>query len=130
MTNEEKILALLKKQSEMLEKHDTMLEKHGEILEKHGEMLEKHGKMLEKHSEMLEKLDRRMDSLDERQTKTEIILENTIVPRLDALAEGQKALMEALAPKSRVEALEEEVDLLKTVIRSLSRDVAELKKAQ
>ena len=37
----------------------------------------------------------------------EIILENTIVPRLDALAEGQKALMETLAPKSRVEALEE-----------------------
>ena len=68
--------------------------------------------------------------LDERQTKPEIILENTIVPRLDALAEGQKALMETLAPKSRVEALEEEVDLLKTVIRSLSRDVAELKKAQ
>ena len=83
----------------------------------------------EKHGEMLEKLDRRMGSLNERQTKTEIILENTIVPRLDALAEGQKALMETLAPKSRVEALEEEVDLLKTVIRSLSRDVAELKKA-
>ena len=34
------------------------------------------------------------------------------------------------APKSRVDQLEEEVDLLKTVIRSLSRDVAELKKAQ
>ena len=85
--------------------------------------------LLEKHGEMLEKLDRRMGSLNERQTKTEIILENTIVPRLDALAEGQKALMETLAPKSRVEALEEEVDLLRAVIRSLSRDVAELKKA-
>ena len=33
-------------------------------------------------------------------------------------------------PKSRVEQLEEEVEFLKTVIRSLSRDVAELKKAQ
>lgn len=86
------------------------------LLEKHSEMLEKHGKLLER--------------LDERQTKTEITLENVIVPRLDALAEGQKALMEALAPKSRVEALEEEVDLLKTVVRSLSRDMAELKKAQ
>ena len=38
--------------------------------------------------------------------------------------------METFAPKSRVEALEEEVSMLKSVIRILSNDVAELKKAQ
>lgn len=79
---------------------------------------------------MLEKLDHRMDNLDAHQAKTEITLENVILPRLDALAEGQKALMETLAPKSRVEALEEEADMLKSVIRILSKDVADLKKAQ
>lgn len=123
MTNEEKILSLLEKLDNRVDQLDARQARTETLLEKHSEMLEKHG-------EMLDRLDRRMDQLDERQTKTEIILENTIVPRLDALAEGQKALMEALAPKSRVEALEEEVDLLKTVVRSLSRDMAELKKAQ
>ena len=116
MTNEEKILSLLEKLDNRVAQIDARQARTETLLEKHGEMLDR--------------LDRRMDQLDERQTKTEITLENTIVPRLDALAEGQKALMEALAPKSRVEALEEEVDLLKTVVRSLSRDMAELKKAQ
>ena len=123
MTNEEKILSLLEKLDNRVDQLDARQARTETLLEKHSEMLEKHG-------EMLDRLDRRMDQLDERQTKTEIILENTLVPRLDALAEGQKALMEALAPKSRVEALEEEVDLLKTVVRSLSRDMAELKIAQ
>ena len=123
MTNEEKILSLLAKLDNRVDQLDARQARTETLLEKHSEMLEKHG-------EMLDRLDRRMDQLDERQTKTEITLENVIVPRLDALAEGQKALMEALAPKSRVEALEEEVDLLKTVVRSLSRDMAELKKAQ
>ena len=123
MTNEEKILSLLEKLDNRMDQLDARQARTETLLEKHSEMLEKHG-------EMLDRLDRRMDQLDERQTKTEITLENVIVPRLDALAEGQKSLMEALAPKSRVEALEEEVDLLTTVVRSLSRDMAELKKAQ
>lgn len=62
--------------------------------------------------------------------KINLTLENEVVPQLRALAEGQKTILETMTPKSRVEQLEEEVDFLKTVIRSLSRDVAELKKAQ
>ena len=62
--------------------------------------------------------------------KINLTLENEVVPHLRALAEGQKTILESVAPKSRVDQLAEEVDLLKTVIRSLSRDVAELKKAQ
>lgn len=63
-------------------------------------------------------------------TEIKLDIENRIDPRLQALAEGQKTILESVAPKSRVDQLAEEVDLLKTVIRSLSRDVAELKKAQ
>ena len=109
MNNEEKILSLL-------EKMDTRQTQSDQIL----------AQLTSDMSDMKE----RMDKLDARQAKTEITLENVIVPRLDALAEGQKALMETLAPKSRVEALEEEVGMLKSVIRILSNDVAELKKAQ
>ena len=45
------------------------------------------------------------------------VVEADILPKFDLLADGQKTLLEALAPKSRVEALEEEVDLLKAVVR-------------
>ena len=35
-----------------------------------------------------------------------------------------------MAPKSRVEELEDEVSFMKQVIKAMSRDIAELKKAQ
>lgn len=63
-------------------------------------------------------------------TEIKLDIENRIDPQLQAFAEGQKTILETVTPKSRVEQLQEEVDFLKTVIRSLSRDVAELKKAQ
>ena len=63
-------------------------------------------------------------------TEIKLDIQNRIDPQLQALAEGQKTILETVTPKSRVEQLQEEVDFLKTVIRSLSRDVAELKKAQ
>lgn len=56
-------------------------------------------------------------------------MENRIDPQLQALAEGQKTILETLSPKSRVEALEEEVDFMKRVMNSLAREVDELKKA-
>lgn len=36
-----------------------------------------------------------------------VIVESEITPKLNLLAEGQQTLLETLAPKSRVEALEE-----------------------
>ena len=41
-----------------------------------------------------------------------------------------QTLLETLAPKSRVEELEEEVDFLKSIIKLHSEQIAELKKAQ
>lgn len=57
------------------------------------------------------------------------VVEADILPKFNLLADGQKTLLEALAPKSRVEALEEEVDFLKAVVRSMSREIEELKQA-
>ena len=56
-------------------------------------------------------------------------VENRVDPQLQALAEGQKTILETLAPKNRVEALEEEVDFMKHVMNSLAREVDDLKKA-
>ena len=50
--------------------------------------------------------------------------------KLDLLIEGQQALLDTLAPKSRVEELEEEVSFLKSIVRLHSQRLAELEKAQ
>ena len=56
--------------------------------------------------------------------------EAAIIPKFDLLADGQKTLLETMAPKSRVEALEDEVAFLKQMLRTLASEVNELKKAQ
>ena len=62
--------------------------------------------------------------------KLAISQENIVEPQLRALAEGQQVLLQKLAPRDRVEQLEDEISVLKSAIRALSQDVAELKKAQ
>lgn len=62
--------------------------------------------------------------------KVAVTQEAVVLPQLKLLAEGHQNLLDTLVPKPRVEALEEEVDTLKTVVRLLTHDVAELKKAQ
>ena len=144
MNNEEKIIALLEKQGELLAKHDVMLEhinetlerhdamferindtldKHTAILEQHSQILAEHSKTLASHSEMLENLTTRV-------TKIELTQENIIIPHIQALAEGQETLRQTLCPRDRAERLEADVDLLKSAVRGLFRDVQELKKAQ
>lgn len=68
--------------------------------------------------------------LKESAAATKVLLESSINPKLNLLAEGQQALLETLAPKSRVEELEEEVSFLKSIIKLHSEQIAELKKAQ
>ena len=53
-----------------------------------------------------------------------------ILPRFDKLADGHKLLLETLAPKSRVEELEEEIAFLKPLVMSMLTDIDKLKKAQ
>jgi len=79
--------------------------------------------ILEQHSKMLEQM-------NDRLLKEEVTQENVLIPQLQALAEGQANLLATLAPKNRVEALEDEMAFMKSVIKALSQEVAELKKAQ
>ena len=68
--------------------------------------------------------------LQETAAATRVLIESSIMPKFNLLAEGQQTLLETLAPKSRVEALETEVDFLKSIIKLHSEQIAELKKAQ
>ena len=137
MNNEEKIIALLEKQGELLAKHDVMLERINETLTAQGALLAKHDVMLERinetlaeHSEMLAEHSEMLENLTTRVTKIELTQENIIIPHIQALAEGQETLCQTLCPRDRAERLEVDVDLLKSAVRGLFRDVQELKKAQ
>lgn len=109
MNNEEKIL-------EMLAALTETVNRQGELLAKQGEQL----------AEL--KVD--VGELREIAVRIAITQENIILPRLDTLADGHKHLLDTLASKSRVEALEEDVSTLKSVIKSMSQRLAALEKAQ
>ena len=49
------------------------------------------------------------DMLKQSAANTRVIIESSVMKKLDLLIEGQQALLDTLAPKSRVEELEEEV---------------------
>lgn len=57
-------------------------------------------------------------------------IESNILPRFDKLTNGHEPLVEPLAPKNRIEKLEEEVALLKALVMSMLTDIDKLKKAQ
>ena len=63
-------------------------------------------------------------------TRVAVTQENVVLPQLKLLAEGHETLLNTLARKDRVEALEDDVALLKTVIKAMSQRIAELEKAQ
>ena len=85
-----------------------------------------------------ERMTAKIDASEERMTakidasenRIMAYIETAVMPNFQLLAEGHQTLLETLAPKNRVEALEDEVVFMKSVIRSLAQDVAELKKAQ
>lgn len=70
------------------------------------------------------------DMLRQSAANTRVIIESSVMKKLDLLIEGQQALLDTLAPKSRVEELEEEVSFLKSIVRLHSQRLAELEKAQ
>lgn len=70
------------------------------------------------------------DMLKQSAANTRVIIESSVMKKLDLLIEGQQSLLETLAPKSRVEELEEEVSFLKSVVHLHSQRLADLGKAQ
>ena len=79
----------------------------------------------------LDAMDARMSegfaTLDDRMTKLEFKIETDIEPRLDALAEGQSAILEQLTPRSRVDELESRVKFLEVMLRQMSEDLQKIK---
>ena len=57
------------------------------------------------------------------------LMESYFEPKFKLLFENQQTMLETLAPKSRVDELEEEASVLRSVVRQHSRDIELLKHA-
>lgn len=98
--------------------------------EKILEILKQHTKLFETIQTDMADMKTDLSDLRDRVVKIEVTQENVVLPQLQALAEGQANLLATLAPKNRVEALEDEMAFMKSVIKAMSQEIAELKKAQ
>lgn len=82
----------------------------------------------EKDLQYLQEMEKRV--LEQSAANMQTILESAVQPQFNLLAENQQAILEKVAPKSRVEELEDKVDFLESTVRRISKDLDELKKAQ
>ena len=74
-----------------------------------------------------ERMTAKMDAMENRWFA---FYEAKIEPQFQLLAEGHQTLMDTLAPKARVDALEDEIIFVKSVLKAMSQEIAELKAAQ
>lgn len=130
MNNEEKILQILEKHGEILDqlaKDVSGLKQDVSGLKQDVSGLKQDVSGLRADVDLLKE-----DSASMRETLTRVAVtqENIVLPRLSALAEGHIHLKETLAPKDRVDTLENDMAFMKTVISSLSDRLSKLEKAQ
>lgn len=92
-------------------------------------ILEKHGEMFEQISARMDQMQANMGEMQKTLTRVAVTQENVVLPKLQLLAEGHDTLLNTLARKERVEALEDDVALLKTVIKAMSQRIEKLEKA-
>ena len=119
MNNEEKILTLLEKLTEKVDKLETAQE---EMRSAQEEMRSAQENMRGDIAQLQETL-----------TRVAVTQEGVVLPRIQLALEGHTAItekLETLAPKERVEVLEDRVVTLETVVKSMSKRLAALEKAQ
>lgn len=73
---------------------------------------------------------RMTEKIDASENRIMAYIENAVMPNFQLLAEGHQTLLETLAPKSRVDNLEDDVVFLKSIVKTLMQEVSDLKKAQ
>lgn len=87
---------------------------------------------MDKMDERLDKLDKRLDKVETLATKTQIAMENDVVPKIKLLFEGHTILHSRLAQLNEMERILREVQsdvlLLKNIVASHSGDIRMLKR--
>ena len=130
MNNEEKILEMLSQINGRLDKVDSRLDKVDSRLDKVDSRLDNIESTQARQGEQLAQMNERMEELDDRSLRSAVMLENQVLPQLRLLYEGQVNLQQTLAPKERVEVLEDEVITIKSALKAMSHRLAALEKAQ
>ena len=98
-------------------------------------------KRLDAMDARMDAMDKRFDAIDKRFDSVDaefenmknylrVFFETEVMPKFQLLADGHQNLLDTLAPKARVDALEDDVIFLKSIVKSLMQQVSELKKAQ
>ena len=87
-----------------------------------------------------DRIEARLDNLEKQQastlelaTRTALTQENIVLPAINALVEGQEMthqMIKQLATKEEVQDVRDQLQVIKTVVASHSRDIEQLKKAQ
>ena len=98
-----------------------------------GEMQETLTRVVATQGEMQGTLTRVVATQGEMQetlTRVAVTQEGVVLPKLQLLFEGQENLRQTLAPKERVEVLEDEVVTLKTMVKMIGKRLAALEQAQ
>ena len=67
--------------------------------------------------------------IDEAGNRMKVMMESYFDPKFNLLYENQQIMMEQLAPRSRVDDLEDDVKFLKSVVRQMNDEIQKLKKA-
>lgn len=82
-----------------------------------------------------EKLDQKLaqqkeEILTEATHRMKVLLDAEVKPMFNLLAEDISIIREKMIPEARIEALEDDVSILKTSVRRINQDIRELKQAQ
>ena len=81
-------------------------------------------------SEKIEASEQRMsEKITEAENRMKVMMESYFDPKFNLLFENQQIMMEQLAPRSRVDELEDEVKFLKSIVRQMNDEIQQLKKA-
>lgn len=126
MTNEEKILEML---AGMKEEISGMKEEITGMKDEISGMKDEISGM----KAVQEQQGKLLKEIDQRSARTQTLLESDYHNKLQLLYDGHALMMEKLdelAPKSRVELLEDDVAMLKDVIKLMRQEISELKQAQ
>jgi len=134
VNNEEKILEILTKMQTQM---DGMQSRMDGMQSRMDSMQTQMDTRFAQIDDRFAQMDTRLSQMDAHFTKLDadvagirVLVDVDIETKLNLLAEGHQTLLETLAPKTKTEELEENYALLRSVVAALSRDVAELKKAQ
>ena len=75
------------------------------------------------------KLEQGLSGLEKRATKTELMIENTVIPQIHLLAEGHAIIQDQIKHLSVIDAMQDDIATLKTAVKFLSHELDELRKA-